>query len=295
MFSRLFLTISALMLIASAMLVAPMATAQTTTDVPPPTAGPPPPPSVAPPVVTPSAPASPVTLNEGYVLGAGDVVEVAVLGREDYRSRVQVQVDGSIQLPLIGDLTAANRTVLQLRGDVRSALVSGGYFTDPAVSVSVASFASRYLTVLGEVATPGLVPIDRSYRLSEILARVGGTRASAADDITLTRVDGTTQNLNMRDVATGAGDADPIVNPGDRIFVAVAPQFFIYGQINAPGSYRVDRNMTLRMALARGGGLTTQGSERRVKIFRNGEELRNFDPNGLIQGGDTVVVGERFF
>ncbi len=243
-----------------------------------------------------AAAAAPVTLNEGYVLGAGDVIEVAVLGRQDYLARVQVQVDGTIQLPLIGDLTAANRTVLQMRGEIRNALVAGGYFNDPAVSVAVASFASRYITVLGEVATPGLVPIDRSYRLSEIIARVGGLRPSASDDITLNRAaGGESVTLNIRDVATGSDSQDPVVNPGDRIYVAVAAQFFIYGQVNAPGSYRVDRAMSLRMALARGGGLTAQGSERRVKIFRNGEELRNFDPNGLIQGGDTVVVGERFF
>ncbi len=245
----------------------------------------------------PAAPASTVTLNEGYILGAGDVIEVAVLGREDYRARVQVQVDGTIQLPLIGDLTATNRTVLQLRGEVRDALIAGGYFNNPAVSVAVASFASRYITVLGEVATPGLVPIDRAYRLSEIIARVGGLRPNASDDIILNRAGdgGESMTLNVRDVATGNASQDPVVNPGDRIFVAVAEQFFIYGQVNAPGSYRVDRAMSLRMALARGGGLTAQGSERRVKIFRNGEELRNFDPNGLIRGGDTIVVGERFF
>ena len=303
MISRLFSIMSCLMLSAGLVLGAGAAMAQSDT-VPPISAAPPPvvgsttstssaTPQGAGPATTAVAPA--VTLNEGYVLGAGDVVEIAVLGRDDFRARVQVQVDGSIQLPLIGDVVAANRTVLQLRSDVRGALVRGGFFTDPAVSVAIASFASRYITVLGEVATPGLVPIDRSYRLSEIIARVGGTRGTASDDVTLSRVGGETLTLNLRDVATGSEAQDPVVNPGDRIYVAVAAQFFIYGQVNAPGSYRVDRGMTLRMALARGGGLTAQGSERRVKIFRGGEELRNFDPNAPIQGGDTVVVGERFF
>jgi polysaccharide biosynthesis/export protein len=278
------MTLTGLML--AALLPMAAATAQT----------PPPAPVVGVPAVQPTAPAATVTLNEGYVLGAGDVIEVAVLGRQDYVARVQVQVDGTVQLPLIGDLTAASKTILQLRGEIRAALVSGGYFNDPAVSVAVASYASRYITVLGEVATPGLVPIDRSYRLSEIIARVGGLRASAADDVTLNRADGgESLVLSMRDIATGSVAQDPVVNPGDRIYVAVAEQFFIYGQVNGPGSYRIDRGMTLRMALARGGGLTPQGSERRVKIFRNGEELRNFDPNGLIRGGDTIVVGERFF
>ena len=253
-------------------------------------------------VTPPPAPAAPAaattaqtTLNEGYVLGAGDVIEVAVLGREDYRARVQVQVDGTVQLPLINDLPAANRTILQFRNDVRAALIGGGYFTSPAVSVAVASYASRYVTVLGEVGVPGLVPIDRSYRVSEILARVGGHRPSAADVLTLARADGSSVELDITKLATGAGDADPIVNPGDRIFIAPAAQFYIYGQVNGPGSYRLDRKMTFRMALARGGGLTAQGSERRTKIIRDGVEIKKIDLNDLVMPGDTIVIGERFF
>ena len=243
----------------------------------------------------PAPAATPVTMNDGYLLGPGDMVEVAVLGRNDYLVRVQVQVDGTVQLPLINDVPAANRTVLQFRSDVRAALIAGGFFTDPAVSVTVASYASRYITVLGEVATPGIVPIDRAYHLSEVLARVGGTRPTAADQITLTHSDGQSSTLDMVAVATGNPAQDVTVSPGDRIYVAAAPQFYIYGQVNAPGSYRLDRNMTLRMALARGGGLTAQGSERRVKVIRDGQEMLHFDPNALLRPADTVVVGERFF
>lgn len=256
------------------------------------TAAPPVPAATAP---TTFAPAPPVALNEGYVLGPGDVIEVSVLGRPDFVGRVQVQVDGTIQLPLIKDIRAADRTVLQLRSDIRSRLVSGGYFNDPAVSVVIASFASRYVTVLGEVATPGLLPIDRSYRLSEIVARVGGLRASAAEEVILSRSDGTSVSLNLRDVATGPGQQDPVVNPGDRIFVAPAAQFYIYGAVNGPGSFRLDRGMSFRMALARAGGLTAQGSAKRIKVIREGKEIRRIDLNALVQPGDTVVVGERFF
>lgn len=236
-----------------------------------------------------------VSLNDGYVLGVGDMVEVAVLGREDFKSRVQVQVDGTIQLQLIGDIPAANRTVLQLRDIVRQALIAGQYFTDPAVSVTVVSFASRYVTVLGEAAAPGIVPIDRSYRLSEIIARVGGLRPTAADVITLARATGEVLKLDMVAVATGDISQDVVVNPGDRVFIAVAPQFYIYGEVNSPGSYRLDRKMSLRMALARGGGLTALGTEKRVRVIRDGKELPRYDPNAVLEPGDTVVVGQRLF
>lgn len=246
--------------------------------------------------VAPNTPEAPtVSLNDGYVIGVGDMIEVAVIGRQDFTGRVQVQVDGTVQLPLIGDIPAANRTVLQLRNEIRAALLAGQFFTEAAVSVTVVGYASRYVTVLGEVATPGIVAIDRAYRLSEIIARVGGLRSSAADVITLARDNGEIVKLDMVAVATGDVVQDVAINPGDRIFVAQAPQFYIYGQVNAPGAYKLERNMSLRMALARGGGVTAQGSERRVKVIRNGEELRKFDLNAPLEPNDTVQVGQRIF
>ena len=182
---------------------------------------------------TPAAADQPNPLTEGYMIGVGDVVEVAVLGREDYKARVQVQIDGTVQLPLIKDVRAAERTVLQLRNDIRVALMNGQYFTDPAVSVVVAGFSSRYATVLGEVATPGLVPIDRSYRLSEIIARAGGLRPTAAEALTLTRSTGESRSYDMKAVASGTDD--PVVNPNDRIFVDKIAEFYVTGAVNAPG------------------------------------------------------------
>ena len=254
------------------------------------------PPAAAPAQATPSTPSSDQgALSEGYVLGAGDVIEVTLVGRTDFQARVQIQVDGTARLPLVGDLKATNRTVLQFREDVRRALIDGGFYTSAQVAVVVATFASRYVTVLGEVVTPGLVPVDRSYHVSEILARVGGARPTGADEIVIRRETGEELTLMIREVATGGDSKDPLVYPGDKLFIATAPQYFIYGQVNAAGSYRVERGMSLRMALARGGGLTPLGSESRVKVFRDGIELKKFDPGAPIKGGDVVVVGERFF
>ena len=238
--------------------------------------------------------AAAVTLNDGYVIGVGDVVEIAVLGREEFKPRVQVQVDGTVQLPYLHSVMATNLTVIQLRERVAKLLRDGGYYVDPVVSVTVVSFASRYVTVLGEIATPGLVPVDRSYRVSEILARVGGPRPGASDELVLRRATGEEIVLPIELLSRGGPEDDPLVQPGDKLFIGVAPNFYIYGQVNAPGSYRIERGMTLRMALARGGGLTERGSASRLSVFRDGRQVRvNLDT--VLRGGDTVVVGERFF
>lgn len=238
---------------------------------------------------------APNALTEGYVIGVGDVVEVSVLGRQDYVARVQVQIDGTVQLPLIKDIPAAERTVLQLRNDIRSSLIKGQYFTDPAVSVVVVSFSSRYVTVLGEVTTPGLVPTDRSYRLSEIIARAGGLKPTAADSIVLTRATGESRSYDMKAVASGGNEQDPVVNPNDRIFVDKTAEFYVTGAVNGPGVHPLRRNMTLRMAIAQAGGTTANGSMKRVKVFREGKQVPKFGLEQVIQPGDSIEVGERLF
>lgn len=245
------------------------------------------------PLQTPPAAVAPVT-DEGYVLGAEDVVQVDVLGRSDFSVKSKVGTDGKIQLPLLGAVPASNRTVLQLRNEIRVALQKGGFFTQPIVEVQVASYASRYVTVLGAVATPGLIPVDRPYRLSEILARVGGVRESGADYLVVRAKTGE-RNYAIKDLATGNESLDPFVQPGDKIYSPNADIFYIQGQVKAPGSFRLTPHMTLSMALARGGGITDLGSNSNIKIIRNNAEIKTRDLSAEVLPNDVIDVGEGWF
>lgn len=235
-----------------------------------------------------------VSLTDGYVLGVGDVVEISVLGRDEFHPRIQVQTDGTIQLPYLHSVKASDLTVLQLRDKVTKLLRDGGYYTDPVVNVSVVSYAARYVTVLGAFTNPGLIPVDRAYHVSEILARAGGAKPDADDEIQLRRVDGTQMKLSLEGIASGGPDEDPMVAPGDKLYLAEAPLFYIYGQVGSPGAYHLTRNMTVRMALARGGGLTDRGSTGRISLYRKGQKIKA-DLDTPVSPEDTIRVGERFF
>lgn len=241
------------------------------------------------------AAANAATLQGGYIVGINDSLDISMVGSEEFRGRVQVQQDGTIQLPYVGSLKAQDKTLLQLGKEIAAALTKGGYYVDPAIQVAVAQISSRYVTVLGEVASPGLIPVDRAYRASEMIARVGGIKPGGAETFYLRREGGAEIPLTLEEIARGGDAADPVVNPGDKIFVPEAPTFYIYGQVNAPGTYPIQNKMSLRMALARGGGLTSLGSDKRVTVVRNGEELKKFSLNDPIQKDDVIVVGERFF
>ena len=239
-------------------------------------------------------------LAAGYILGPGDIIEVSVAGQEEFKSRVQIQVDGTVQLPFIRDVKAEDLTVSQLQNEVARRLKAGGYYNDPVVNVIVAGYASRYVVVLGQVGTPGLVPIDRNYRLSEMIARVGGIAPDGSETVILTRASGERLSVTLEDMATGGADRDPYVAPGDKIFVDRVAEgslatFCIYGAVNAAGCYPVADEMSLRMALARAGGLSALGSEKKITVFRNGRDIGRLDLSQPVLEGDVLKVGERFF
>lgn len=252
----------------------------------------------------PAAASTPATINDStsitgstssaYVLGRDDVIDVGLLGRTDFGGRARVQADGSIQLPLIGKLPAAEHTTAELSDQVRKALQTGGYFADPIVSIEVVSYSARYVTVLGAVGAPGLIPINKPYRLSEILARVGGVRDTAADYLVLRPEKGAEKQYKIKDLATGDLTQDPYVQAGDKIYSPLAETFYIYGQVHSPGVYALVNEMTVRMAIAKSGGLTEQGNDKSVDVTRGGKKMK-LDIAGKLQPGDVVVVKERLF
>jgi polysaccharide export outer membrane protein len=55
---------------------------------------------------------------------------------------------------------------------------------------------------------------------------------------------------------------------GDTVYVQRAPVFYIYGEVQRAGSYRLESTMTVMQAIAVGGGITARGTERGVTIRR---------------------------
>lgn len=239
------------------------------------------------PATTPSG-----TSVEDYVLGPEDIIDVQVQGA-DYHFHGRIAQDNMVPLPYLKDTVVGGMTRRQLQDKLEDALKKGGYFVKPIVQVEIAGYASRNVTVLGSVGAPGVVAVDRPYRLSEIIARVGGVRDDGADYVVLT-ADGSTRNLPVKGLSTGGADQDPIVRPGDKIYVPKADLFYLSGEIRSPGAYAITSGLTLRQALAKGGGVTDAGNEKRVKVTRSGKEVR-ISLDDKIENGDIILVPQRLF
>ncbi len=240
-------------------------------------------------------PATGVETSGAYILGRDDVIAVGLLGRNDWGGRARVQVDGTIQLPLIGKIKAAEKTTSELAEVIRKALQTGGYYADPIVNIEVVSFASRYVTVLGAFGRSGLIPMNRPYRLSELLAQLGGVREGAADYIIVRSLNGQEKHYSIRDLATGDLSQDPFVQAGDKLYAPQADLFYVYGAVKAPGVFPITSGeLTLRMALIRAGGVTDQGSDKKAEVTRAGKTL-TLDPTAKILPGDVIYIKEKLF
>jgi polysaccharide biosynthesis/export protein len=98
---------------------------------------------------------------------------------------------------------------------------------------------------------------------------------------------------------TGDLSANIEVENGDTIFVRRAPMFYIYGEVQRAGTYRLENEMTVMQALSLGGGVTVRGTERGIKVARreNGgpiakREVQLSDP---VKPDDIIYVQESLF
>jgi polysaccharide export outer membrane protein len=252
--------------------------------------------SAAPAAARAAAPAATdLAAGQTYLLGPADVIEVSVLGRPDFTTKGRIGDDGTIRVPYLGPVAAANKTTIQLADDLAKALDGGGYFAHPIVKVEVDSYSSRYVTVLGNVTSPGLIPVDRAYRLSEIIARVGGIKDTGADYVIFSPRSGQSQKIRIEALATGDLRDDPFVSPGDKIYSPEAEVFYISGQVKAPGIFPMKPNLTFRMAISRGGGVTDAGSANSISVTRGGKKMGHVDLDAKVVAGDVIVIGERLF
>jgi polysaccharide export outer membrane protein len=86
---------------------------------------------------------------------------------------------------------------------------------------------------------------------------------------------------------------------GDIIYVHRAPMFYIYGEVNRPGAFRLERNMSVMQGLASGGGTNARGTTRGLRIHRRDASgaLKVIEPSldDLLQADDVIYVKESLF
>ncbi|MFZ2855714.1 MAG: polysaccharide export protein EpsE [Rhodocyclaceae bacterium] len=239
-----------------------------------------------------------------YPLGAGDTIRVQVFQNPDLTIETRVSENGSVTYPLIGSIELGGLPIAAAEKKIATALKAGGFVQQPQVNIALMQIRGNQVGVLGQVNRPGRFPLETfNTRVSDMLAAAGGATASG-DDVAI--VSGVRNGKPFRkeiDIpALYLGEQpenDIVLSGGDTIYVHRAPVFYIYGETQRPGSYRIERNMTIMQALAQSGGPTVRGTERRLRVHRKDAAgvVEQISPelSEVVQSNDVIYVRESLF
>jgi len=241
--------------------------------------------------------------SRDYRLGPGDSIRVQVFQNPDLSLETRVSESGVINYPLVGRLTIGGLTLPDAEARIAQALKKNNILKAPQVNINLLQVRGSLVAVLGQVQKPGRFPLETTnMRVSDLLAAAGGVAPTGDDVAVLT---GTRNRKPFRKAVdltalfAGKTAEDVEVAAGDTIFVGKAPVFYIYGEAQRPGSYRVERGMTVMQAIAAGGGITTRGSQSRLRLTRTDADGKvvQLTPSlsDPIQQGDVLFVRESIF
>lgn len=239
-----------------------------------------------------------------YVLGAGDTIRINVFQNPDLTVETRVSESGTITFPLIGNVAVSGLTIPAAEQKIAKQLRAGGFVLKPQVNILVLTIRGSQVAVLGQVNRPGRYPLEIfNSKVTDMLAIAGGITPAGGDTIVLVGTrDGKAfrKEIDVPALFLNNKLADDIlVAGGDIIYVHRAPMFYIYGEVQRPGVYRLEREMTVIQGLAQGGGLTLRGTERGLRISRRGEDgkTQEITPSMVepIHTDDVIYVRESLF
>ena len=247
--------------------------------------------------------ASAWSADNDYRMGTGDVLHITVYGQPDLTTDARVSETGTITFPLIGDVKMADITPAQGETEIAQRLSKGGFIIKPFVTLNVVQYRSQHISVLGRVNRPGQYTLEKISRVTDALALAGGIIIDGADTVTLVRTrDGKTSYHDIDMVALfkpGGEASNELIQDGDIVNVARQPMFYIYGEVQRPGAFRLEQNMSVVQALSLGGGLTPRGTQRGIRILRRDDkgamqelDVQLADP---VRKDDVIYVKESLF
>ena len=239
------------------------------------------------------------------VLGVGDIIRITVYQNPDLTVEAgRISELGDINFPLIGKVNLGGVTATAGEQKIAKMLRDGGFVLRPQVTIQVGQIRSSVISVLGQVAKPGRYPIESiGSKVSEMIATTGGVIPGGADVVTLVGTrNGRSIKLDIDLPAilqSGKSELDVVVENGDILYVDRAPTGYIYGEVQRPGQFRLERGMTLLQVLAQSGGLTARGTERGIKVHRRDAagtvSVIGLQMNEPIVRDDVIYVKESLF
>jgi polysaccharide export outer membrane protein len=241
-----------------------------------------------------------------YLIGSQDLLKITVFEHPDLTTEARVSEEGKITFPLLGEINAKNLTTRQVEKSIAENLRKSKMVIEPQVNVFVEQYKGSQVTIIGEVMKPGQYQFSGPTTLLDVISLALGTNQNASYLLTVFRKE---KGANGKEITKKITvDADRLLNGGDlRLNIELQNQdviyvpkgvFYIYGEVNHPGAFRLEKGITVKRAIAIAGGLTSKGSQMRIEITRKSgdkETLADADIDNLVQFDDVIRIKESIF
>lgn len=244
-------------------------------------------------------------------IGVGDWLDVNEYHTPEFHSSVRVSAAGTIALPMVGDVQVLGMDEQAAAHAIEAALVAKGMLLHPLVSVTVLAAAGLDVSVLGEVARPGVYVYGVHHRLLDLISAASGLSPTAGRVVNIYhRDDPKTPHpvvLDPNGADTGA-DHDPELSPGDMVEVSRVGLVYVVGDVIRPGGFPVDpvQKLTVVQAVSLAWGPTQNAALGKAVLIREQNDgrtltalnlkrlLRGEDPDQPVRDGDIIFVPDSF-
>jgi polysaccharide export outer membrane protein len=212
-------------------------------------------------------------------LRAGDLLEVSVYNVPELSTKARLGNSGDVYLPLIDYVHLADLSVEEAQKLIQKRLEDGGFVRNPHVTIFIDESSSQGVTILGDVARPGIYPALGERKLYDLISAAGGFSMSAGRKVSIIRQRGQSAPITVNLPRNLADDLQDNVEiyPGDTITVPRAPVIYVVGDVGHPTGLLVDNgSLTVLQALALAGGTNHTAKMGGTCIIRKG-------PNGMTE------------
>ncbi len=250
-----------------------------------------------------------------YRIGPKDLLEIKVQEVPELAGLgVRVSENGSITLPLAGNIALTGMTKDEVEKLIARVLIERNLVKNPQVSVFIKEYQSQVVSLIGAVTKPGIYQLVGRVTLLDIISQAGGFKENAADEIFVLREGkgeaAATIRIDLEDLTVNGNPKLNIpLQPGDVINIPADEviSIFVFGAVRNPGSLQVKKSARINIvqAIAQAGGLTESGKYSGITIKRtlkDGREenlkvnlmdiIRGKKPNIVLLKGDVVFVRE---
>jgi polysaccharide biosynthesis/export protein len=239
---------------------------------------------------------------QDYLIGPGDVLSITVYDNDDLKARVRVSSNGTIVMPLLGQINV-NKLSISAITEKLTRLLANGYIVNPQVNVFVDEFRSKKVVILGNVRNPGLIELNGPTTFLELVSKAGGLDKDAGETATIKRkTDGKDDVIviNLVSLIKGGDMGQNVqINDDDTVYIASAGMCYVTGEVGSPGTYPCGEGATVLKLVALAHGFTGKAAKSSVDIVRVVDNkksvLKNVNLDTPVKHNDVIVVPESFF